>query len=335
MILGCIIVGKIMLSTPRQNKLTYVNLACEEVPGFQVLLHRFKQKISITGRAISTFKNYSTHLAQIALHYNRLPTLLSIDEIEDYLYYIQQKFNSPSDTYFKHTVFSLRFIFKMEGLQEQMIKLPVIKRVKKLPVVLSKFEMVSLLNKPKLLKHRVLIALLYGCGLRCFEARNVKLNDLDFDRSMLHVRQGKGKKDRYVPLGKYLVTTLQFYIETYNPKVWLFNGQSLSSAGRAFDKKFSQRGIQWAVTAAAKTAGINKDINVHTLRHTYATHLLEDGLDILSIKELLGHSRIETTLMYLHIAQYSKKAKSSPIDNLEGVEISRNFQFKLNFDQCG
>lgn len=95
MILGCIIVEKIMLSTHRRNKLSYMNQACEGVPGFQVLLNRFKQNISITGGAISTFKNYSRHLAQIALHYNRLPTLLSIDEIEDYLYHIQQKYLSP------------------------------------------------------------------------------------------------------------------------------------------------------------------------------------------------------------------------------------------------
>lgn len=305
-----------MLSTQQQIRLSYVNRACEEVTGFKELLQRFRQKISITGRAYSTFINYSRHLAQIAIHYNRLPTLLSINEIEDYLYYIQQKYLSPSDTYFKHTVFSLRFVFRMEGLQEQRIQLPKIKRVKKLPVVLSKHEMVALLNKPKLLKHRVLIALLYGCGLRCFEARNVKLNDLDFDRAMLHVRQGKGKKDRYVPLGKFLVETLRIYIETYNPKTWLFNGQSLSSSGRVFDKKFSQRGVQWAVNAAAKTAGITKDINVHTLRHTFATHLLEAGLDILSIKELLGHSRIETTLVYLHIAQFDKKSTFSPIDHL-------------------
>ncbi len=320
-----------MQPTHQQKRVSFVNQACEQVPGFSVLLQRFKQKISITGKATSTFINYSRHLAQISLHYERLPTLLSIAEIEDYLYHIQQKFLSPSDTYFKHTIFSLRFVFRMEGLPERGIKLPVIKYRKQLPVVLSKNEMVGMLNKPKLLKHRVLIALLYGCGLRCFEARNVKLNDLDFDRSMLHVRQGKGKKDRYVPLGSYLISTLKLYIETYNPQVWLFNGKSLSSSGREFDKRFSQRGVQWAVTRAAKIAGITKNINVHTLRHTFATHLLEDGMDILSIKEMLGHARIENTLIYLHIAHYTKKTKFSPIDNLEGVEISRAVQCRLDF----
>jgi len=321
-----------MTKRKEEPRSTIITRACEQVPGFPVLFQRFKQKMSISGKADSTFINYIRHLAQIALHYERLPTLLSIVEIEDYLYHVQQKFLSPSETYFKHTIFSLRFLFRMEGLSGVgNIKLPVIKYQKKLPVVLSKNEMTELLNSPRLLKHRVLIALLYGCGLRCSEARGVKLNDLDFDRLVLHVRQGKGKKDRYVPLGEYLVTILKIYIETYNPKIWLFNGKSLSKSGKKFDKKFSQRGVQWAVTAAAKTAGINKDINVHTLRHTFATHLLEDGLDLLSIKELLGHATIETTLRYLHIAQYSKKGKFSPIDNLEGLKINRTIQFKLDF----
>lgn len=320
-----------MQTTHQLKRRSVIDLACEQVPGFSALIQRFRQKISITGKSPSTFINYSRHLSQIVLYYNRLPATLSIVEIEDYLYHIQQKFHSPSDTYFKHTVYSLRFVFKMDGLEEHGIKLPAIKNPKKLPVVLSKFEMVRILNKTRLLKHQVLIALLYGCGLRCFEARNVKLNDLDFDRSMLHVRQGKGKKDRYVPLGNYLVLLLKIYLETYNPRIWLFNGNSLSSSGREFDKRFSQRGVNWAVKAAAKTAGITKNINVHTLRHTFATHLLEDGLDLLSIKELLGHARIETTLMYLHIAQYTNKAKFSPIDKLEGIKISRAFQFKLDF----
>lgn len=320
-----------MQTSLQEKKLTYVKNACGQVPGFSLLLQRFKQKISITGKENSTFVNYIRHLAQISIHYNRLPTLLSIEEIEEYLFHMQQKFSSPSDTYFKHTIYSLRFVFRMEGLDELRIKLPVIKKSKKLPVVLSKHEMVGMLNKPKLLKHRMLIALLYGCGLRCFEVRNVKLNDLDFDRSMLHIRQGKGKKDRYVPLGNYLVSTLRLYIQVYNPKIWLFNGQSLSCSGRKFDKRFSQRGILWAVTAAAKSAGISKNINVHTLRHTFATHLLEDGMDILSIKEMLGHARIENTLIYLHVAQFSNKLKFSPIDNLEGIKIDRNVQFKLDF----
>jgi len=137
---------------------------------------------------------------------------------------------------------------------------------------------------PKLLKHRVLIGLLYGCGLRCFEVRNVALADLDFDRKTLHVRQGKGKKDRYVPFSELLIRGLQKYISAENPEKYLFNGQPNGRAGGDFDSRYSARGVQWAVREAKKLASIKKEMSVHTLRHTFATHLLEDGLDIMSIK---------------------------------------------------
>lgn len=315
------------------KKLTIAQQACEKVPGFTELNQRFKQKICITGKAESTFINYSRQLAAIALYYNRLPILLTNAEIDNYLYYIKQTFVTASETVFKHTVFSLRFVFWMYDQEYKCIRLPQIKRINKLPVVLSKNEMVDMLNKPKQMKHRLLIALLYGCGLRCAEVRNIKLNDLDFDRSILHVRQGKGKKDRYAPLGNFLVNALSSYISIYEPRTWLFDAQRVKGRVEEFDKNFSKRGIQWAIRAAAKLAGIKKDVNVHTLRHTFATHLLEDGLDILSIKELLGHARIETTLIYLHVAQFEHKRKCSPIDNLVGIRINHGIQSKIDFGE--
>ncbi len=204
----------------------------------------------------------------------------------------------------------------MEGLNEKYIALPSIKREKKLPVVLSKEEVRRLLVAPKLLKHRVLIGLLYGCGLRCFEARNITIPDIDFDRMVLHVRQGKGKKDRYVPLSIILVNLIKEYLLLENPELWLFNGRPNGRAGGDFDSRYSNRGIRWAVRQAANQARIIKSMSVHTLRHTFATHLLEDGLDIISIKDLLGHSRIDATLIYLHVAQYYKIKSFSPLDTL-------------------
>ncbi|WP_245681309.1 tyrosine-type recombinase/integrase [Arcticibacter eurypsychrophilus] len=111
---------------------------------------------------------------------------------------------------------------------------------------------------------------------------------MDFDRRMLHVQKGKGKKDRYVPLSPILIRGLQSYIGAENPEEWLFNGQPDGRAGGDFDNRYSQRGVQWAVKEAKKAAGITKEMTVHTLRHTFATHLLEEGLDIMSIKDLLG-----------------------------------------------
>ena len=162
----------------------------------------------------------------------------------------------------------------------------------------------------------MLIGLLYGCGLRCMEVRSVRLQDLDFDREQLKVVQGKGKKDRYVPLSKHLIRGLKIYIEAEKPKNYLFNGQPQGRSGGDFDSRYSQRGVQWAVKQACKAAGITKEVCVHTLRHTFATHLLEDGLDIITLKNLLGHEQIETTMEYLHIAQLDNIKAFSPLDTL-------------------
>lgn len=276
------------------------------------------QRISISGKSQSTLKSYGSHLAKLALHFNCLPTLLDPDQINDYLYLIQQQHKTPSDSYFKFTVYGLRFAFRMMGLKDKHIELPSIKHEKKLPVVLSKEEVKRLLKAPKLLKHRILLGLLYGCGLRCFEVRNVRLCDLDFDRRILHVQKGKGKKDRYVPLSEILIRGLRAYIEVECPQEYLFNGKPEGRAGGDFDGRYSQRGVQWALKQACKEAGIIKETSVHTLRHTYATHLLEDGLDIVSIKDLLGHECIDTTMIYLHVAVLGRRKSFSPLDTLYG-----------------
>jgi len=295
---------------------TLITTACTKVVGFSELLSEFQKKISISGKSESTFKNYARHLAKMALHFEQLPTELDADQINDYLYLLQQEHKTPSDSYFKHSVYGLRFVFRMYGLKDKRIELPSIKKDKKLPVVLSREEVKRLLKASKYLKHRVLIGLLYGCGLRCFEVRNIKISDLDFDRKMLHVRQGKGKKDRYLPLNDMLIRGLKKYIDAEKPDTWLFNGKPEGKAGGDFDSRYSQRGVQWAVNQARKEAGIFKEMTVHTLRHTYATHLLEEGLDIISIKDLLGHECIDTTMIYLHVAQSGRRKPFSPLDTL-------------------
>jgi site-specific recombinase XerD len=176
-----------------------------------------------------------------------------------------------------------------------------------------------LLKAPKLLKHRILIGLLYGCGLRCFEVRNLKIADLDFERKMLHVKDGKGKNDRYVPLADILIRGLKNYLEAEQPNEWVFNSKDQEILGRVggdFDSRYSQRGVQWVGNEAKKKAGILQPMSVHTLRHTFATHLLEEGLDILTIKDLLGHESIDTTMIYLHVAQTEKCRAFSPLDRL-------------------
>jgi integrase/recombinase XerD len=270
----------------------------------------------VLGRAPSTFRNYAHHVAVISLHFGKIPTELDPEQVHEYLFLLQKRTISPSQAYFKHTIYGLRFLLKCEGLPYSFLRLPELKRVSKLPVVLSKEEVWGMFKRCTLLKHRILIGLLYGCGLRCTEARSVRLADLDFDRKQLRVVQGKGKKDRYVPLSEHLVRGLKTYIEAEKPLDYLFNGQPMGRAGGDFDGRYSQRGVQWAIKQAAKRAGILKEVSVHTLRHTYATHLLEDGLDVLSIKDLLGHENIETTMVYLHVAQSGRNKPFSPLDTL-------------------
>lgn len=269
------------------------------------------------GRSQSTFTNYSFHVAAISLYFGKIPTELDPEQVHDYLFYLQKKSKTPSQSYFKHTVYGLRFLLKSEGLPYEFLRLPSIKHEKKLPVVLSKEEVWALLQHSKLLKHKILIGLLYGCGLRCLEARSVRLQDLDFDRKQLKVVQGKGKKDRYVPLSVHLIRGLKKYIEAEKPKDYLFNGKPLpNGAGGDFDNRYSERGVQWVIKQTSKAAGILKEVHVHTLRHSYATHLLEDGMNIMTLKDLLGHQNIETTMEYLHIAQLQGQRIFSPLDTL-------------------
>lgn len=277
---------------------------------------RFERTVSVLGRSQSTFSNYARHLASISLYFGKIPTELDPEQVHEYLFYLQKKSKTPSQTYFKHCVYGLRFLLKSEDLPYEYLALPSIRHEKKLPVVLSKEEVWAMLQKATLLKHKILIGLLYGCGLRCMEVRSVRLQDLDFDRKQLKVVQGKGKKDRYVPLSEHLIRGLKKYIGAEKPKEYLFNGQPIGRAGGDFDGRYSQRGVQWAVKQVAKAAGVKKEVHVHTLRHSYATHLLEDGMDIITLKDLLGHQNIETTLEYLQIAQLQSQRIFSPLDTL-------------------
>lgn len=280
------------------------------------MIDRFERTVSVLGRSSSTFRNYALHVAAISLYFGKIPTELDPEQVQDYLYYLQKKSKTPSQTYFKHTVYGLRFLLKSEGLPYEFLRLPSIKHEKKLPVVLSKQEVWAMLQSAQLLKHKILIGLLYGCGLRCMEVRSVRLQDLDFDRKQLKVVQGKGKKDRYVPLSEHLIRGIKKYIMAEKPQDYLFNGQPNGRAGGDFDSRYSQRGVQWAVKQVAKAAGVKKEVHTHTMRHSYATHLLEDGMDIMTLKELLGHQNIETTMEYLHIAQLESQRVFSPLDTL-------------------
>lgn len=251
--------------------------------------------------------------------------LLEVDDeqILDYLHCLKRKHKTPSESYFKHSVYGLRYLFRIYGKEESRVILPSIERQKSLSVVLSQQEVKGLLVAPKLLKHRLILSLLYGCGLRNFELCNIKLTDLDFDRKQVHVRKGKyrkGKyrKDRYVPLCDLLIGGINTYLYAEQPVEYLFNGKSKTGDYIAL----TPRGVQWAVKEARSKSGIKKQVTAHSLRHSYATHLLEMGTDIVTLKELLGHEDIQTTLIYLHVARVGRKLPFSPLEKLYGDQSS-------------
>lgn len=147
------------------------------------------------------------------------------------------------------------------------------------------------------------------------EVRNIELKHLDFDRKLLHIVQSKGRKDRYVCLSEHLIRGIRKYIGIEHPKRYLFEGVTHPEE-KGFDSRYSQRGVQWAVKTVARQAGILKEVHTHMLRHTYATHLLEDGVNILTVQKLLGHANIETTMIYLHVCQTPDQLPHSPLDKV-------------------
>jgi integrase/recombinase XerD len=294
----------------RKHAVTVVEKACKEVKGFEALHHELQRKMLLNGYSDSSYKNYSRGLAHLCLKLGKLPQEMADYEIEEYLLAFKKN-DPPSESYFKHAIWGLRFLFKMLGQKERAIRMPSIPRNKALPVVLSKEECKRLFCASDNLKHRVLLCLIYSAGLRMDEARRLKWKDIDRSRMQIHVKAGKNRKDRYVVLSSYLVEGLKKYHRQYKPRIYVFNG---SKEG----EPLGRRSIQWIVSETVKRSKIKKEVSCHTLRHTFATHLLEDGTDLLTIKELLGHTRIQTTLTYTHIARVTRKMARSPLDTLYG-----------------
>ncbi|PWH81217.1 tyrosine-type recombinase/integrase [Brumimicrobium oceani] len=272
---------------------------------------KLTKSFSINGKSKSTLNNYSRCLAHLALHYNKSPEHLDKEAIDDYLFHCKNQHNTPSDSFFKHTIYGLRAIYKLLGMDGHKVQLPEIKRQNDLPVVMSLEEVKRLINAPKYLKHRLMIATLYGCGLRSYELCALKLSDVDFDRNTVFVKKQKGKQDRFVPLSKHLARGLQKYIRTEKPVIYLFNSQ-VTDNGKPLP--ITVRAIQWVIKENRSKIGTSKKITAHILRHSYATHLLESGLNLLALKDLLGHARIETTLIYLHVSNSGSSKKYSPLD---------------------
>ncbi len=227
------------------------------------------------------------------------------EDVKEYLAYMISKGVSNASIALIKAVLNF-FLKEVLGKKVSNIKTP--KVAKKLPTVLTRKEIKDMIDNTPNLKHRLLIELLYSSGLRLSECINLRYEDLDLNEGIGWVRAGKGSKDRMFIISESFKRDLQQYIEkTASKKGYIFNNNG---------KKMSPRGIEYIISQAAKRAGIKKKVSVHTLRHTFATHMLENGVDIRKIQKLLGHANLQTTQIYTHVSSEELKKITSPLDLL-------------------
>jgi len=303
----------------KRNEPKLVVKAIESIPGFELVYKKLGQQVALRGQSKSTLDNYLKSISRISLHFSRLPDQISDDEINEYLCALALDPKAPSRSSFKHAVYGLRYYFRLIGQNKRAIDLPSLKGDTRLPTIFNRSELRELFKAPTLLKHRIVLTLVYSAGLRGQEVINLKISDIDFERKTIHIRQSKYKKDRIVPLSDYMAKGLRKYIKAENPHIWLFNGKEP-------DGRYSVRGLSWVMRKTIKKTSIKKEVTLNTLRHTYATHLLEEGLNIVTLKELLGRAEIATTMVYLHIAQCPLVKAHSPLDTLY---VKKNEQAKV------
>ncbi len=257
-------------------------------------------------------KNFSTRTRDLYMHYlleclrhaNVHAPYITEDHVRDYLSSLQQK-NTASSTL--NTAYSALKLYFGEVLRRKFfVHIPRSKNPKKIPSVLSKKEVSRLIQSTTNPKHHMMISLLYGAGLRVSELVHLKMKHFDFDRGLIFLEEAKGKKDRYTLLPATLKTTFQKQGLLKQPNDFIFTREGSN-------KGLTTHTIQKIVSHAASTAGIHKHVHPHTLRHSFATHLLENGTNIRYIQELLGHTKIETTLLYTHVT-IKNTSIVSPLD---------------------
>jgi len=188
------------------------------------------------------------------------------------------------------------------------------KKDRKLPVVLSREEVFKILSSVVNIKHRAILMITYSAGLRVGEVVRLKVEDIDTERKMIHVRGAKGRKDRYTILSDVAIETLNLYLKSYQPKIWLFHGKNENS-------HLTVRSVEKIFDNAVKSAGVTKDVSIHSLRHSFATHLLESGVDLRYIQELLGHKSSKTTEIYTHVSNKDLSRIQSPLDLIMKKEV--------------
>lgn len=261
------------------------------------------QVLRIRNYSRKTVKAYVFYNAELLQFCNKDPREINTEDIKTYLDYLIGKYSSSTVSVAFN---ALLFYYKTIWHRNFFIHLAHPRKEKHIPVVLSKEEVLTMISSIKNPKHHCILSLLYGAGLRVSELTHLKMRDIDFDRGLLRVFQGKGKKDRMTLFPETLKIILLKQKNLKKPDDYLFtNGRG----GR-----LTETTIQKIVNNGAKSAGISKNVTPHTLRHSFATHLLENGTDIRYIQELLGHTKLQTTQIYTHVANNNLKDIISPLD---------------------
>ena len=261
----------------------------------------------LKGMSPKTISCYVGCMKSVAAHFGKSPVDLSDDEIREYLHYLIEV-RKTFQAVISQSYSALKFFFE-HTLQRQWnhARIPRSKVRKRLPGVLSREDVESIFSATKNLKHRAILMTIYSAGLRIGEATRLKVSDIDSKRMMIRVSEGKGLKDRYTLLGERNLDVLRTYWKAYRPSDWLFPGNDGS-------EPVSISCVQRVFSASLRKAGIRKKASVHTLRHCFATHLLESGTDLYYIQRLMGHKSAGTTSVYLHIAGKEIGKIKSPID---------------------
>jgi site-specific recombinase XerD len=277
-----------------------------------------------------TTRKYLQYVTAFARHFGKSPDQLGPNELRSYqAYLLQERKVTPGTAV--NCVAALRFFF-IKTLKRHQFRefLPYPKDRRRLPTVLSREEVSALINAAGTLFRRTLLMTLYGTGMRRSELAHLKVGDIDSQRMIIRVVAGKGGKDRDLPLSPTLLETLREYWRWRKPKLYLFPTRT---RGLPVEEPISDKTVWIACSEAARRAGINKRVTPHTLRHSWATHLLEAGTDLRTIQVLLGHGDLETTAQYLHLSQRHLQSVSNPLDGLTlaGTEsVSRHFRRKNN-----
>lgn len=272
------------------------------------LRDQMTEDLQLKGATAKTQRIYLREVSNYAKYFGKSPEELGESELREYLLYLMKERNLSDGTY-RFYVAALKFLYRTTLKREWVEKIKFPKRKKKLPIVLDLSEVIALLSVTENFKHKALLTITYSSGLRISEVAALKITDIDSKRMMVYIRQGKGGKDRYSILSQTTLECLRQYWREYRPTEWLFEGQkpgthiTISSITQIFQK-------------ARKKAGITKPACVHTLRHSFATHLIEAGTSLHHVQLLLGHRSPTTTTVYLHVSQLNLAQVTSPLDNI-------------------